>query len=115
MSEPRNNAPPPQPADTEPARRPEPPRKPGPSRIGGAWMSAVLGAIVLILLLIFVLQNLGHVNVSFAGANGRIPLGVALLLSAVAGALIVAVPGSARIVQLRRANRSARRALSRST
>ena len=31
--------------------------------------------------------------------------------TAVAGALVVAVPGSARILQLRRANRNARRAL----
>lgn len=38
-------------------------------------------------------------------------VGVALLLAAVAGALVVAVPGSARILQLRRANRNARRAL----
>lgn len=95
----------PRPADT-------PPPEPGRSRVGGAWVGLVLGAVVLILLLVFVLQNLEDVRVSFFGAEGNVPLGVALLLAAVGGALVVAVPGSARILQLRRANRHARRALS---
>lgn len=89
----------------------QPPPKPGRSRVGGAWVGLVVGAIVLILLLVFVLQNLDDVRVSFLAADGSVPLGVALLLAAVAGALVVAVPGSARILQLRRANRHARRAL----
>jgi uncharacterized integral membrane protein len=103
MGEPSEGGP-----DTEPVA---PPPKPGRSRIGGAWMGVVLGALVLILLLVFVLQNLEDVRVSFINADGSLPLGVALLLAAVAGALVVAVPGSARILQLRRANRTARRAL----
>lgn len=99
--------------ETPPHTEPPPPQ--GRSRIGGAWVGLVLGALVLILLLVFVLQNLEDVRVSFAGADGRVPLGVALLLAAVAGALVVAVPGSARILQLRRANRNARRALTNRT
>ena len=100
-----------EPREDEDAQPVEPAPKPGRSRVGGAWVSLVLGAVVLILLLVFVLQNLEDVRVSFIGADGRVPLGVALLLAAVAGALVVAVPGSARIIQLRRANRNARRAL----
>lgn len=113
MGEPRAGDTPSQPIDTGPAGPAGRPPKPARTRAGGAWVGLVVGAIVLILLLIFVLQNLSDVRVSFIGTDSSIPLGVALLLAAVAGALIVAVPGSARIVQLRRANRTAQRALNR--
>jgi hypothetical protein len=39
--------------------------------------------------------------VSFFGAHGHLPMGVALLLAAVFGILLVALPGTVRIVQLR--------------
>ncbi|MEV1289472.1 lipopolysaccharide assembly protein LapA domain-containing protein [Micromonospora sp. NPDC049679] len=58
-------------------------------------------ALVLLMLLIFVLQNGQRTEVSFFGAHGHLPLGVALLLAAVFGVLLVAVPGTARIAQLR--------------
>lgn len=111
MGDPWEGQPPPHLTDTEPARPAEPPPKPGRSRVGGTWVGLVLGALVLILLLVFVLQNLQDVRVSFISADSSVPLGVALLLAAVGGALVVAVPGSARILQLRRANRNARRAV----
>ena len=82
--------------------RPVPTRSPVPrSRAGGLWVAAVIFAVVLLLLLIFVLQNGQRVDVSFLGAHGQLPLGVALLLAAVFGVLLVALPGTARIVQLR--------------
>jgi uncharacterized integral membrane protein len=69
----------------------------------------VAGAIVLILLLIFILENTQSVKLSYFGASGQLPLGVALLLAAVGGALIVGILGSARIMQVRRhAKRRAR-------
>jgi lipopolysaccharide assembly protein A len=71
------------------------------SRAGGLWVAAVVFAVVLLLLLIFVLQNGRRVDVSFLGAHGHLPLGVALLLAAVFGVLLVALPGTVRIVQLR--------------
>ncbi|MFG1717983.1 lipopolysaccharide assembly LapA domain-containing protein [Micromonospora sp. B006] len=71
------------------------------SRIGGVWVAAVVFAFVLLLLLIFVLQNGQRAEVSFLGAHGTLPMGVALLLAAVFGVLLVALPGTARIVQLR--------------
>jgi uncharacterized integral membrane protein len=71
------------------------------SRVGGLWVAAVVFAIVLLLLLIFVLQNGQRAEVSFFGAHGHLPMGVALLLAAVFGILLVALPGTARIVQLR--------------
>jgi uncharacterized integral membrane protein len=71
------------------------------SRAGGLWVAAVVFALVLLLLLIFVLQNGRRAEVSFFGAHGHLPMGVALLLAAVFGILLVALPGTARIVQLR--------------
>ena len=71
------------------------------TRTGGLWVAVTGAAVVLLLLLIFILQNGQQVEVSFFGADGHLPLGVAMLLSAVAGALLVALLGAARIVQLR--------------
>lgn len=71
------------------------------TRTGGLWVAAIGAAIGILLLLIFILQNTEQVEVSLFGANPDLPLGVALLLAAVLGALIVALIGTARIVQLR--------------
>ncbi|MFJ1542260.1 lipopolysaccharide assembly protein LapA domain-containing protein [Micromonospora chalcea] len=73
------------------------------------WVAAVVFAFVLLLLLIFVLQNGQRAEVSFLGAHGTLPMGVALLLAAVFGVLLVALPGTARIVQLRMLGRAATR------
>lgn len=73
----------------------------GRSRTGGWWVALVAAAFVLLLLLIFVLQNGRAVQVSFLGAHATLPLGIALLLAAIAGVLIVAIPGTGRIIQLR--------------
>jgi uncharacterized integral membrane protein len=67
-------------------------------------------AIILLLLLIFILQNGAQVNVSYLGAHGHLPLGVALLLAAVCGVLLVVLAGTARISQLRAVARRHRRA-----
>lgn len=84
------------------------------SRAGGLWVAGVAFAVVLLLLLIFVLENGQRAEVSFFGAHGHLPMGVALLLAAVFGILLVALPGTARILQLRMlGHRRARRAASR--
>jgi uncharacterized integral membrane protein len=75
------------------------------TRISGTWVATICSAIVLLLLLIFILQNGRTVEVSYFGAHGHLPLGVALLLAAVGGSLLVALAGSARIIQLRRTAR----------
>jgi uncharacterized integral membrane protein len=59
------------------------------------------------MLLIFILQNAQQAQVSFLGAHGTLPMGVALLLAAVFGVLLVALPGTARIMQLRASGRRA--------
>jgi uncharacterized integral membrane protein len=73
------------------------------TRTGGVWVGLVSAAVVLILLLIFILQNSDNVTIHFFGFHRELSLAVALLLSAVCGVLLVAIPGTGRIVQLRRA------------
>ena len=75
------------------------------SRTGGLWVGLILSALVLLLLLVFILQNSEPVLISFFALEGVLPTGVALLLAAIAGILLVAIPGSLRILQLRRAAR----------
>jgi uncharacterized integral membrane protein len=75
------------------------------SRMSGLWIGMIFSAIVLLFLLIFILQNPAQVQISFLGATGTLPTGVALLLAAIAGVLLVAIPGSIRILQLRGAAR----------
>lgn len=85
---------------------PEPPPPPvARSRTGGLWMGLTFSAVVLLVLLIFIMQNLATIQVRFLGLTGSLPIGVALLLAAVAGLLLVAIPGGLRILQLRRAAR----------
>ena len=73
--------------------------------MGELWVTLVVAAFVLLLLLIFILQNGQQAQVSFLGAHGSLPMGVALLLAAVFGVLLVALPGTVRILQLRAVGR----------
>lgn len=73
-----------------------------PTRISGTWVAVLASIVVLIVLLVFILQNLTDATVHFMGAAGTLPLGVALLFAAIAGAILVALVGAARIMQLRR-------------
>lgn len=85
------------------------PATPPRTRTSAAFQGLVAGAIVLILLLIFILENTQSVKVSYIGASGHLSLGVALLLAAVGGGLLVGILGAARIAQVRRhAKRRAR-------
>ena len=80
------------------------------TRISGLWLAIGFFAVVLLFLLIFILQNGSKVSISFLGANGHMPLGVALLLSAVCGVLLIVLAGAARIAQLHSVARRHRRA-----
>jgi uncharacterized integral membrane protein len=73
------------------------------TRLGSAHAGLMVGAVVLVLLLVFILENAHSVNVGFLGMHLRLPLAVALLLAGVGGALLVGAIGAARITQLRRA------------
>ncbi len=71
------------------------------TRISPAWVGVIVGALVLVLLLVFILQNTRTVKISYFTATGTMPLGVALLLAAIAGVLLAGVVASLRIWQLR--------------
>ena len=104
-------APAPQP-DAPPTgpQQPVPHHKIKHTRISGLWFAVVFFAVLLLFLLIFILQNGREVGVSYLGAHGHLPLGVALLLSAVCGVLLTILAGVARMAQLRSVARRHRRA-----
>jgi lipopolysaccharide assembly protein A len=79
------------------------------SRIGATRTAMIGGALVLIVVLVFIIENAHAVTITFFGAHLRVSLAVALLLAAIAGALIMAAAGTARITQLRMAMRRNRR------
>lgn len=87
-------------------------RKAHRTRLGGLWAGLAVAVVVLLLLLVFILENGQEVSVGYFGAHGHLPLGVALLLAAGAGALLVIIPGTARIMQLRRRHRALENRLS---
>jgi uncharacterized integral membrane protein len=87
--------------DTQTPTRGEIPK----TRTARAHNALIAGAIVLILLLVFILENTESVKISYFGAGFHMPLGVALLLAAIGGALLVGIVGTARIMQLRRSVR----------
>jgi|HubBroStandDraft_2_1064218.scaffolds.fasta_scaffold57558_4 putative membrane protein len=79
------------------------------TRISGMRTSLIAAVAGLAVVMIFIIQNAHAVNISFLGAHLRLSLAVALLLAAIAGALIMAAAGTARITQLRRIMRRSRR------
>jgi uncharacterized integral membrane protein len=82
------------------------------TRLSGYWAAIVVGLIVLLVLIVFILENSQKVKISFFGAHAHLAEGVALLLAAVIGGLVVVFAGTARILQLRtRARRTAKAAV----
>ncbi|HEX3713681.1 MAG TPA: lipopolysaccharide assembly protein LapA domain-containing protein [Trebonia sp.] len=79
------------------------------TKISGARTALIAGFVILVLVLIFVIQNAHTVSISYMGAHLHVSLAVALLLAVVAGALIMAAAGTARITQLRSVMRRDRR------
>lgn len=78
-------------------------RKVKQTRVGYTWSGLVIGTFVLVILLIFILQNLDSVKVDLLFWSFSLPIGVGALLAAIAGALIMALVGGVRIIQIRRA------------
>jgi uncharacterized integral membrane protein len=78
--------------------------------ISFTWATVIVAIVLLVLMLIFILQNLNDVTVTFFGASGQLPLGVMLLFAAIGGAVLVAIVGVARLGQLRLNARQRRRA-----
>jgi lipopolysaccharide assembly protein A len=97
------------PAEPAPVVSPPQPHVIRRTRISGIWVGLGLSAFVLLLLLVFILENEQKADISYFGQHGHLPLGVALLLAALAGALLILIPGSARIIQLRKTARRHRK------
>jgi uncharacterized integral membrane protein len=72
------------------------------TRTSAAWLGACLAAVVLAVLIVFMLQNTGSVEVSFLWLHGSLPLAIALLIAGVGASLLTMIVGVARITQLRR-------------
>lgn len=69
---------------------------------GGTWIALILGTVILILLLIFILQNNVPASFAYFGWEFGLPLGIAMLFAAIAGVLITALLGSVRMFRLSR-------------
>jgi len=92
---------------------PHPPGGPRFTRASAAWVATGAALLLLILLIVFMLQNSMKVEVHFIGLTGTIPLGIALLIAAVGGGVLVAIAGAARVTQLRLSVRRTRRGTTR--
>jgi uncharacterized integral membrane protein len=79
------------------------------TRAASFWVSVVVTALLFIALIIFLAQNSDQISIHFLGWNGHLSEAVALLIAAVCGALLVAIPASIRIVQLRHGAKKAAR------
>ena len=78
------------------------PRKVQGSFAGGTWIALIVGALLLIVLLAFILQNQEEVGLHIFFWELHFPLGVGMLLASILGGLIMACVGVWRMVQLRR-------------
>ena len=77
-----------------------------PTRISWAWATLFVGVALGIALVDFLAQNTRSVRIEFFSASGHVPVAVALLVAALAGAALVLIVGGARMGQLRRGLRS---------
>jgi lipopolysaccharide assembly protein A len=108
-SGPTGTLPPPSANGSAPPAPRAPTRRRMQTKISSMRVALIAGTAVLIVVLIFIIQNAHAVSISFLGAHLQLSLAVALLLAAIAGALVMAAAGTARITQLRRIMRRGRR------
>lgn len=83
------------------------------SRTSGTWLGLVGFGVLLVLLIVFILQNTASVKVTFLGWHTHAPLAIALLIAIAGGILVTAIAGTLRILQLRRRVRRVRKAQAR--
>lgn len=103
VPEPAAQAPEPSPPPTSPSSVGRsgqvPPRR---TVAGAVYLFVVVSVVLLILLIDFIAQNGHKVGIHFFTASGHVSQAVALLVAAVVGAVIVAIPSLVRIAQLRK-------------
>lgn len=84
------------------------PRTVAKTRAASSYAFLVVGALVTLALVVFIVQNLGaSPEVKFFGWGYQLPIGINMLISALAGAIITGLAGAIRILQLRRAYKRA--------
>ena len=82
-------------------------RAPRSTRASAAWAAVISALVLSVVLIVFILQNPTTVVIHFLGWSGSVALGMAMLIAAVTGGLLVATIGVARLTQLRvRAHRT---------
>lgn len=79
------------------------------SRTSAAWFGVCVGALVLVALVVFMMQNTAPVEVTFLGMSGAAPLALVLLIAGLGVGIVALVVGALRIGQLRRRIRADRR------
>jgi uncharacterized integral membrane protein len=79
------------------------------TRTSAAWAAITVAVLFGVALIVFIAQNTRDVRLEFFSANGRIPVSVALLAAALAGAVVVLAIGVGRVAQLRFTMRRQRR------
>jgi uncharacterized integral membrane protein len=82
------------------------------TRASALWVATAAALLLLILLIVFMLQNTTKVEVHLLGMSATMSLGMALLIAAVGGGVVVAIAGVARVAQLRMNARRTRRGAS---
>ncbi|MDP9935978.1 lipopolysaccharide assembly LapA domain-containing protein [Paenarthrobacter nicotinovorans] len=80
-----------------------------PTRTAALWVAVAVGLVVLVMLIIFFVQNQDMTTVRFFGLEGTLALGTTLFIAAVGGGVLVALAGGARILQLRIADHRRRK------
>lgn len=75
-----------------------------PTRTAALWVAVAVGLVVLVMLIVFFVQNQDMITVRFFGLQGTLALGTTLFIAAVGGGVLVALAGGARILQLRMVN-----------
>jgi uncharacterized integral membrane protein len=82
-------------------------RAPRSTRASAAWAAVIVALLLSVVLIVFILQNPTTVVIHFLGWSGSVAVGMAMLIAAVTGGLLVATIGVARLTQLRvRAHRT---------
>ena len=71
------------------------------TKTAAAWWGLIVGIFLLIVLLVFIGQNTDSVDIRFIGWTWHAPKGIAFLVAAIVGAVIVVLTGAARMIQLR--------------
>lgn len=90
------------PEESKKAKKKKPKKDVQGSVAGTTWVGLIIGALLLILLLVFIMQNQDSVELQLFAWSMNFPIGVGMLIAAIIGALIMAIVGGLRILQLRK-------------